>query len=70
MLVIENVTKQYGDFVALRNISLTLENGVYGLLAPNGAGKSTLIKMLATLIAPTAGTITYNGEDILTLGEG
>lgn len=70
MLVIENVTKQYGDFVALRNISLTFENGIYGLLAPNGAGKSTLIKMLATLISPTAGTITYNGEDILTLGEG
>ncbi|MGM9951102.1 MAG: ABC transporter ATP-binding protein [Lysinibacillus sp.] len=69
MLVIENVTKQYGDFVALRNISLSFENGVYGLLAPNGAGKSTLIKMLATLIAPTAGTITYNGEDILALGE-
>lgn len=69
MLVIENVTKQYGDFIALRNISLSLENGVYGLLAPNGAGKSTLIKMLATLITPTAGTITYNGRDIITLGE-
>lgn len=69
MLVIENVTKQYGDFIALRNISLSLENGVYGLLAPNGAGKSTLIKMLATLITPTAGTITYNGEDIFAMGE-
>ncbi len=70
MLVIENVTKQYGDFVALRNISLSFKNGVYGLLAPNGAGKTTLIKMLATLITPTAGTITYNGEEILALGEG
>lgn len=69
MLVIENVTKKYGDFIALRNISLSLENGVYGLLAPNGAGKSTLIKMLATLITPTAGTITYNGEDIFAMGE-
>lgn len=70
MLVIENVTKQYGDFVALRNISLSFKNGIYGLLAPNGAGKTTLIKMLATLITPTAGTITYNGEEILALGEG
>ncbi len=67
MLVIENVTKKYGDFIALQKLSLSFEHGVYGLLAPNGAGKSTLIKMLATLIRPTEGRITYGGKDIFIL---
>ena len=49
MLSVEHVTKKYGTFTALEDISLTFENGVYGLLAPNGAGKTTLMKMLATL---------------------
>lgn len=67
MLVIDNVTKKYGDFIALQKLSLSFEHGVYGILAPNGAGKSTLIKMLATLIRPTEGRITYGGKDIFTL---
>lgn len=49
MLSVEHVTKQYGNFTALEDISLTFTPGVYGLLAPNGAGKTTLIKMLTTL---------------------
>lgn len=69
MLVIENVGKNYGDFEALKGISMSLENGIYGILAPNGAGKTTLMKMLATLISPTAGEITYNGKNIFQLDE-
>ena len=68
MLSVENVTKNYGKFTALEDISLTITPGVYGLLAPNGAGKTTLIKMLTTLLFPTKGQILWDGEDILTLG--
>lgn len=69
MLSVNHVTKKYGAFLALEDITLTLENGVYGLLAPNGAGKTTLIKMLATLLFPTDGEILWNGTSIASLGE-
>ncbi len=69
MLTVKNVTKKYGDFTALENISLEFGNGVYALLAPNGAGKTTLIKMLATLLFPTNGEILYDGTDIIRLDE-
>ncbi|MPQ43915.1 ABC transporter ATP-binding protein [Clostridium tarantellae] len=69
MLSVIDISKSYGDFCALKNISMEFENGVYGLLAPNGAGKTTLIKMLVTLIFPTEGRILYNGEDILDMDE-
>lgn len=64
MIVVKDVSKQYGDFTALQNVDLEFGNGLYGLLAPNGAGKTTLIKMLATLISPTKGEIFYNGKNI------
>mgnify|MGYP000042009033 FL=1 len=69
MLSVEHVTKRYGKFTALEDLSLTFTPGVYGLLAPNGAGKTTLIKMLTTLLFPTRGQILWDGEDIQTLGE-
>ena len=69
MLVVNNVSKKYGDFVALENIDLEFTNGVYALLAPNGAGKTTLIKMITTLIFPTCGEILYDGTDIVTLDD-
>ena len=69
MLSIEHVTKKYEKFTALRDINLTLDCGVYGLLAPNGAGKTTLLKMLATLLFPTEGRILYDGEEIQKLDE-
>ena len=69
MLIVDNVTKKYGNFTALENISLEFENGLYGLLAPNGAGKTTLIKMLTTLIFPTKGQILYDGMEITKLDE-
>lgn len=69
MLSVIHVTKTYQNFTALEDISLTFQNGVYGLLAPNGAGKTTLMKMLTTLSFPTAGSITWDGTDIHALGE-
>ncbi|MBU5625494.1 ABC transporter ATP-binding protein [Oscillibacter sp. MSJ-2] len=68
MLSVEHVTKRYGAFTALEDISLTFSSGVCGLLAPNGAGKTTLIKMLTTLLFPTEGQILWDGEDILSMG--
>ena len=65
MLSIKNVTKSFGSFKALSDVSLDLGPGLFGLLGPNGAGKSTLMRNLATLLEPTCGTITYNGIDIV-----
>lgn len=69
MLVVNNLKKNFGDFVALEDINLEFKNGVYGLLAPNGAGKTTLIKMLTTLIFPTKGEILYDGVDIVRMDD-
>lgn len=67
MLVVNNVSKKYGSFYALKDINLEFNNGVYAILAPNGAGKTTLIKLLTTLIFPTSGEILYKGTDIVSL---
>lgn len=69
MLKLENVSKKYGDFKVLKNIDLQFDHGIYGLLAPNGAGKTTLIKMLVTLVSPSKGSISFQEQSILTLGE-
>lgn len=68
MLTVSDVTKKYGKFTAVENITLDLENGLYGLLAPNGAGKTTIIKMIATLLSPTSGEILYDGVEIHKMG--
>ena len=61
-----NLTKRYGDLVALDNLNLTIEEGTcYGFIGPNGAGKTTTIKILATLLKPTSGQANVNG---LTIG--
>jgi len=65
MLSIQGLQKRFGDVHALDNVSLDLKPGLFGLLGPNGAGKSTLMRTLATLQKPDAGTISYNGVDIL-----
>lgn len=69
MLKIENISKKYKDFIALTDLNLQFEKGIYGLLAPNGAGKTTLIKMLVTLISPTSGEIYFNGQPIIAMGD-
>ncbi len=64
MLEIKNLSKNYGNFSVLKGVNLTLENGIYGLLAPNGAGKTTFMKILSTLTFPSQGEVLWNGKDI------
>ena len=61
---IKNLSKSYGKREVLKNISLNLETGMYGLLGKNGAGKTTLMRILATLLLPDAGSVTMDGVDI------
>ena len=64
-LVIQNLTHVYPNGVkALDGVSLTIPNGLYGLLGPNGAGKSTLMRDIATLQAPTSGSIRFDDIDV------
>jgi ABC-2 type transport system ATP-binding protein len=66
MLTIDKLTHVYPNGVkALDAVSLTVPRGMYGLLGPNGAGKSTLMRTIATLQAPTSGTITFDGIDVI-----
>lgn len=67
-LEIRSLTKQYGDFRALSDVSFTLEPGVTGLLGANGAGKSTLMKLMTDHMPRTKGKILWNGKDILKMG--
>ncbi len=65
-VAVENLTKRFGAFCAVDGMNFAVEPGeVFGLLGPNGAGKSTLIRMLTTLVPPTAGTAHVNGFDIV-----
>ena len=65
-LIINSLTKTYSNGVkALDNVSLEIENGMFGLLGPNGAGKSSLMRTLATLQEADSGTATLNDIDIL-----
>ena len=62
---VDKLTKRFGNFTAVDGISFDVGHGeVFGLLGPNGAGKSTLIRMLTTLMPPTAGTARVNGIDV------
>jgi ABC-2 type transport system ATP-binding protein len=64
---VRQIVKKFGGFTAVDGISFSVEAGeVFGLLGPNGAGKSTLIRMLTTLLPPTAGTAVINGFDVVT----
>jgi len=63
---VENLTKRFGDFVAVGGLNFSVEHGeIFGLLGPNGAGKSTLIRMLTTLVPPTSGVARVNHFDIV-----
>ncbi|GGQ65772.1 ABC transporter ATP-binding protein [Couchioplanes azureus] len=59
---LKNVSRWYGNVVAVNDISMTLEPGVTGLLGPNGAGKTTVLHMMAGFLAPSKGTLTLDGE--------
>ncbi len=65
MIEVKNITKKYGSFTAVDNISFKIEEGeIIGLLGPNGAGKSTTMNMITGYIEPTEGEIVINGYDI------
>ena len=62
---VQNLTKYYGDFLAVDNINFEVQPGeVFGFLGPNGAGKTTTQRMLSTLLEPTTGSIIINGHDL------
>ncbi len=64
IIEVKNLTKKFGDFVAVQDVSFSVEEGgIFAFLGPNGAGKSTTIKMITTLLRPTSGTIIINGHD-------
>ena len=64
-LSVENVTKRYGDTVAVDDVSFSAEPGrILGLLGPNGAGKTSTIRMITYIMVPDAGTIQYDGQRV------
>ena len=67
-LTIQNLTKTYGNKVALREFSYTFTPGIYGILGANGAGKSTLMNLITDNVKRDSGSILWNGTDILKLG--
>lgn len=66
MIEVENLTKKYGNHMAVDHLSFRVERGmIYGFLGPNGAGKSTTMNIMTGYIAATSGTVKINGYDIL-----
>ena len=62
MIEVHNLTKRFGNFTAVDNVSFSVAKGaIFGFLGPNGAGKTTTIKMLTTLLKATSGKIKVNG---------
>lgn len=68
-IVINNLSKNYGKKAALKNVSVTIRSGMYGLLGRNGAGKTSLMRILATLSVPSSGEISMNGIPIKETGK-
>jgi ABC-2 type transport system ATP-binding protein len=67
ILEVDNLSKKYGDYEAVKAVSFTVEEGeVFGLLGPNGAGKTTIISMVTGVLEPTSGTAHIGGHDIRT----
>lgn len=66
MIEIKNITKKYGRITAVDRLNLSIPQGeIFGFIGPNGAGKTTTISMMAGLLAPTSGTVTVCGIDML-----
>jgi ABC-2 type transport system ATP-binding protein len=65
IIEVKNLTKKFGDFTAVDNVSFSVEHGeIFAFLGPNGAGKTTTIKMLTTLLEPTSGEAMVNGFNL------
>jgi ABC-2 type transport system ATP-binding protein len=68
---VRGIVKKFGAFTAVNGVSFAVDAGeIFGLLGPNGAGKSTLIRMLTTLLPPTAGTALVHGFDVVAQADG
>ncbi len=67
-LVLRDVTKRYGEKVALREFSYTFRPGIYGILGANGAGKSTMMNLITDNLKRDGGSITFDGADICGMG--
>ena len=65
-LIIDRLTKQYQNKIAVDRISLKLHQGVYGLLGANGAGKTTLMRMICGILKPTSGSVSFDNHDVTT----
>lgn len=63
-LIIDRLSKQYKNKIAVDRISIKLQEGVHGLLGANGAGKTTLMRMICGILKPTSGTISFDGMDV------
>ena len=69
ILETRNLTKNFGSFCAVDNVSISIKPGsITGLIGPNGAGKTTFFNILTGLLAPTSGQVLLNGQDITGLG--
>ena len=65
LLVAENISKTFGDFTALSDVSLQIPRGsIFGILGPNGAGKTTLIRIINQIILPSHGQILLDGHPL------
>lgn len=70
MIEIKNITKKYGDFTAIENISFNVEkSSIYGLVGYNGAGKTTLLKTASGIFKPESGEVLFDGENVYNNGE-
>ena len=70
MIKVENLTKKYGNHIAVDNLSFEVQKGqIYGFLGPNGAGKTTTMNMMTGYLAATSGTVTIGGYDMSTQPE-
>src|ERR1700722_11192259 len=68
---VTKLKKQFGDFVAVKEVSFAVHTGeIFGLLGPNGAGKTTLIRMMTTLTPPTSGSAEVGGHNEATIADG
>ena len=66
MIEVRNLTKRYGDYTAVEDLSFEVEDGtIYGFLGPNGAGKTTTMNIMTGYLSPTEGEVIINGHDIL-----